>query len=383
MAWGRIKGINIGQTFQEKNYPGYKINYGIISKDQAISNGFIPLTYKIHTLYRYADGATGYFYVNGKAALVGYYYGGSGAGYGGGLRDTTAFFDLDSYFNGDIEQLKRANVTWSSSSIGVSGVVRWLEPTDSLPIDLQKNYPGYVLKYGVLETTELNTSNKTLSYDPRNYVPLTLEIETNRLNGSYSSLSITIGEITKEINGYGQNCFTGGTYSIDLEKSFGMDLIKSNNTITTSQGTVMSKLSITKWLIPNGMIPADNKIWLYKDGWINEKLTGGLTLTGVTNTGGKLNFSVGGPSSFMFKKLIETAGYKLNIEFVNNYVGAGQYFLVWQDDNIPVISFSKQYAQSTNKINVISLDTNSLSFQVKCSQSYAAIGDCVTKIWLE
>ena len=130
----------------------------------------------------------------------------------------------------------------------------------------------------------------------------------------------------------------------------------------------------------------DSKIYLFKDGVVNEELTGGITLQGVTLSDGKLNFAVNSSSFCYFNKQIPTEGFKLGVEFINNYSGNDRDFLVCQtplDNSYTYISFAKQFNFISNRKNQILIDTQGEPTQVRLFNSYGASGDCVTKIWLE
>lgn len=140
-----------------------------------------------------------------------------------------------------------------------------------------------------------------------------------------------------------------------------------------------------------GVNPSDDNsnindiIYLFKDGVVNEDVTGGITLQNITNQNGKLNFATNTSSSCYFNNQINTDGYKLGIEFINNHSSTG-HFLICKtplDNSTPYVGFDKQYSFLSNSVNSILIDTQGEPTQVRLFNSYGASGDCVSKIWLE
>lgn len=256
MAWGKNNGVNKRQIVQEKNYPGYRICYGIHSEKTANGNvvlnysGIIPLAISLIN-HSSTDGYTVmYVGVNGvKKGLA--------AGYA--LELDSLYIDLESWFGLNIIKEFGSVETTRTNGTGKAEIkiVKWLEPNE-LSFDPQNNYPGYTIGSGSLSFSELISRN----YVPLNYTT-NASATTNGANRIYLSLSIvssTGGTKTKHIAEYpfyniDKKGDTFWNIDVDIEKlyDYNIDYLKGITSFT-STGTIALGGSFTKWLIPNGML---------------------------------------------------------------------------------------------------------------------------------
>lgn len=194
----------------------------------------------------------------------------------------------------------------------------------------EKNYPGYVIRYGQITTNECFS---------KAYIPLTAKVGiSGYVKGSNAGSQYCNYELSANLNGISKiyqynsvnewtansrttnassvfidliNTFGGGNY----EFLKGMTSLKVQVSSNTEMWPGTLSCVIVSWLVPGGDVPPDGKVWIFRNGiWNSEfvKTTrNAVTINSTIVVGAAATFNVAIPSKYkgtnFFAKISKTA----------------------------------------------------------------------------